>query len=183
MRKLYAFKTMLAAMVFAVGLTLSATDARAILIFEGSGTCVVGCTTDTEAYWELTVADTYTPGTDLTVADYVDFTYGSDNFSVLPGSITVSLLSGVLPVSGPAAGNVFLIGLIDESQISLLVTLSDGLWSAALGWSAYDSGIDGTWGQYQYVTAVSEPSALWLFLIGLGLLAAGLVGVPRHRMT
>ncbi len=182
MGKLYAFKTMLAAMVFAVGLTLSATDARAILIFEGSGTCVVGCTTDTEAYWELTVADTYTPGTYLTFEDYIDFTYVSDNFSVLPDSITVALLSGVLPVSGPAAANVFLFGLIDESQISLLVTLSVGYWSAASG-SAYDSGIDGTWGQYQYVTAVSEPSALLLFLIGLGLLAAGRVGVPRHRMT
>ena len=179
MRKLYAFKTMLAAMVFVVGLTVSATGARAIYIYDGSGTCMINCTGT--ATWELTVAETYTPGTWLTVGDYVDFTYVSDNFSVLPGSIAVSTLSGVLPVSGPAAADVFLSGLIDASQISLLVTLSAGYWSAASGF-AYDLGIDGTWGGAYQTVAVSEPPALLLFLIGLGgLLAAGLVGVPLGK--
>jgi PEP-CTERM motif len=61
----------------------NASAARANIVFDFSGECTSGCTgTATDV---LTLADSYTFGTDLTLADFISFTYSSSarDFEIL----------------------------------------------------------------------------------------------------
>ena len=96
------FLTGLAAAVLALG--LAAPKAHAVVIYDWVGTCDSGCTGQATAV--LTLADSYTPGTEADVDDFVSFSYSSSSVSfAVPGDSSLSLFfTGFLPaVSGLAA--------------------------------------------------------------------------------
>ena len=64
--------------------TLLAVPAKAVVIYDWSGTCAVGC--NGTATGVLTLADSYTPGTLVSVDDFVSWSYASSSGSYdVPG--------------------------------------------------------------------------------------------------
>ena len=90
----------LAAAVLALG--LAAPKARAVVIYDWTGACDFGCSGQAAAV--LTLADSYTPGSNVDEDDFVSFSYSSSSgtYDALPDEL--ASVSGALPaVSGPVS--------------------------------------------------------------------------------
>lgn len=160
-----------AAAIVALGLT--APKAEAVVIYDWTSTCTTGCTGQASAV--LTLEDTYVPGTEVTDADFISFSYSSSRgaYEIPADAALLSLVSferASLPtVSG--AGDI-------RMQFAVLRTIffaSRSSWQSAFAPNGIgmDSGGANTWTLRQ-PTALSSPGPLPLFALGFaGLVLAG----------
>ncbi len=161
----------------ALGLVLTAHNVGAAIIYDWSGTCTDNCTGTASAV--LTLKSSYTPGTVLTAADFVSFSYSSSSGSYdIPADASfVELLgsTGALPVSS----GVTLLGPINFDFEGLGTTFSvntDGTWGS--GFTPKFTGLD-FGDSHSWERRIPEPGSLALF--GLGL--AGLGAVRRKKLA
>lgn len=155
-----------------------APSAGAVIIYNWSGACSSGCVGTASAV--LTLADTYTPGTEVMNGDFLSFVYNSSsvaNFTV-PGDGTFALFlvaPGIFDNLLPAPpGGVAALGLDLAGSTTGFGTQASGMWSFNyLPLAISDSGDQHNW------TLVPEPSTALLFLAGL----LGLLGLRRRAST
>ena len=150
-----------------VALGMAAPQAHAVVIYDFTGVCDLRCTGQATAV--LTLADTYVPGTQVTDADFVSFSYNSDSGSYnVPPDAGLELIFGpaVLPaVSGQATIS------FDFTDAGRLFQTSAGSWSSVFASLGIDHG--GT--EYEWVLReLPAPGPLSLLALGLaGLMLAG----------
>ena len=164
-------------------LSLLVFTANASVIYDFEGICSDGCSGI--ATGVLTLADSYTPGTQVADADFISFTYTSSSGSfAIPTDLALNRFNkGILPVSSGSSIEWVEIDAI-QSGTSLhgcgvagipdtYFCPSAGFWSAE--WAPFgitrDIGLSHTW------TLVPVPPAVWLF--GSGLL--GLIGLAKRK--
>lgn len=147
-------------------------SAGAAVIYDFVGTCTSGCVGQAEAV--LTLADTYTPGTELQNADFVSLSYMSSSGSyTIPGDGTFLFfgstgVSPILPASPPEdQADVF----IDFDLDGTLFATDVGLWDSAFipGLGIDDDGTEYSW-TLRPGDAVPEPAIALLLLVSVGLL-------------
>ncbi len=167
-------KTPTLAAVAALGLSIAALQAgvaRASVVFDFSGTCGGGCVgTATGA---LTLTDAYTPGADITTADFVSVQYSSSDISFDITSADSPFLVGGLNSDGSL-----------NAAAQLIIEASAGLplFQALPGefLAADPSGIFDTSPTFQFTlvsAGVPEPATWAMLLIGF----AGLGAMTRSR--
>ena len=163
-----------AAAIVALGLT--APKAEAVVIYDWTSTCTDGCTGQASAV--LTLADSYTPGTEVTDADFISFSYRSTSgaYDIPADAALLSLVSfelASLPaVSG--AGDI-------RMQFAVIRTV---FFARRSSWDTFfapngvmrDSGGANTWTLRQ-PTELSAPGPLSLLALGF----AGLALAGRRR--
>lgn len=97
----------------------------------------------------------YTPGTALNIANFVGFSYSSNQLSLNVGSADqVSFFAGELPSLMPGAGFVDLVDT--NTPMDIFVSTTDGTWCTGT-YCGSDNGTDSTWD-----SAVPEPASIIL---------------------
>lgn len=146
---------------------LASPDANAVILYQWEGPCGNGCTGT--ASGTLTLQDTYTPGSVLTDADFISFSYTSSSGSYsIPADAALSGIAG--GGSLPAVS-----GLVDtdiamdwERANTVHVTMPGGGWASTFDSPSIIDGGD------SYVWTLPEPATTVLLAIGVvGLLLAG----------
>jgi hypothetical protein len=167
---------------------LSISDAYAVIIYDFSGECAIASDCTGTATGILTLADTYTPGTTITGADFISFSYASSQGSfVVPRDLAFLDIFGALPENqGPAVewmsvdfaeNNTGLnacaeTGLIERGNASI-DCVTDGWWYAEFSpvgigddggdFDDRDHGASHAW----TLRKVPEPTTLALMALGL----------------
>jgi len=160
-----------------IALALS-TNINAAVIYNFTSTCTSGCTG--QAFGELVLADTYTPGTNLVNTDFISFSYesSSGSFSV-PNEWNFNRISGVLPeISGYALEYIELDFVEDNTGLH---AFTDGTWDlefAPFG-TDYNITLDAGNSMIWTTAPVPVPAAVWLF--GSGLI--GLIGFAKRKAS
>jgi len=154
--------------------------ANALVIYDWTGSCSNGCTGNATAM--LTLADTYTAGSALTLADFVSFTYQSSSSIEtlsIPGNGFLDSITGTLPaLTGTADVRLDFFG--GSPGVSFFETLASGAWEIDSGPppdptpSFDDDGNNGTW----TIAADPIPEPTTLALLSLGLVG---LGVARKK--
>ena len=166
----------LAAAIVALGIT--APKAEAVVIYDWTGTCSFGCTGEATAV--LTLADSYTPGTLASTADFISFSYSSSSGSYdIPADAAFSSIGGpaILPaVSGTAEFNMSFAGARTDfiSRVGSWFSQFDPSFDP--NGAILNTGSDNTWTLRQ-PTELSAPGPLSLFALGF----AGLALAGRRR--
>ena len=155
-----------------VALGMAAPQAEALVIYDFTGACDFGCTGQASAV--LTLADTYVPGTQVTSADFISFSYDSDSgFYNVPPDAGLELIFGpaVLPaVSGQATIS------FDFTDAGRLFQTSPSSWGSVFASLGIDHG--GT--EYEWVLR-ELPAPGPLSLIALGLVGLALAKRCRKK--
>jgi len=84
--------------IFAGAILLLAASAHAVVIYDFAGECAAASDCSGTARGVLTLADTYTPETALSSADFLSFTYASSQGTfAIPSDLAFLEMWGVLP--------------------------------------------------------------------------------------
>ena len=162
-----------AAAIVALGLT--APKAEAVVIYDWTGTCDSGCTGQASAV--LTLADSYTPGTEVMDSDFIAFSYSSSSGAFdIPDDAALRRFQNspvFLPaVSGPARIEMNFTGAGTFAAFFspnwIILFTPSGI--------SEDRGVDPVWTLRQ-PTELSAPGSLSLLALGL----AGLALAGRRR--
>ena len=149
-----------------VALSITAPKAEAVVIYDWTGTCDSGCTGQATAV--LTLADSYTPGTPATTADFISFSYSSTSGAYdIPADAGLAFASATLPaVSGGGIVNLDFEGTLASFGSSLPFWFSEFLPDGI-----EDDGFEHVWTlrQTQELSAPGPLSLLALGLVGLAL--------------
>ncbi|MEM0947760.1 MAG: VPLPA-CTERM sorting domain-containing protein [Pseudomonadota bacterium] len=162
-------RTLFSAALIALGLANSANSA---VVYEWSGLCTDGCTGFASAV--LTLEDTYTPGTALSLADFSSFFYSSSSGAFdVPGDAAFVSLTGTLPME---SGNLSDLVVDFAGGGTIFSSFSTGSWTSLF--ASVGVGEGGTNGEWTLRPAVVPlPAGLPLLLAGLG----GLAFLARHQ--
>ena len=160
----------LATTIVALGMT--APQADAVVIYDWSGLCESGCVGQATAV--LTLDDSYTPGTQVSTADFISFSYSSSS-----GAYDIPADAGFEEFIGPAefpvvSGEVdVFIGIAGAS--TFFDTEADAWNSFFDPFGISDGGSENEW--VLRTTNLSAPGPLSLLALGL----AGLALAGRRR--
>ena len=162
----------LAAAIVALG--LAAPQAHAVVIYDFTGTCQFGCTGQATAV--LTLEDSYTPGTQAIVSDFVSFSYNSDSGSYdIPADAALNAIGG--PAVLPAGSGQVDINLFFEGFGTAFDSVP-GSWFSIFDPLGINDGGDET----EWVLRTSElPEPGPLSLLALGLAGLALAGRRRTK--
>jgi len=162
-----------------------ALNVKASVIYDFEGICSEGCTGI--ATGVLTLADTYTPGTQVADSDFISFLYLSSSGSFeIPSDLALNRIhNSVLPTASETSVAWVEIDAIQDgtglNACGLAGTPGYGQCPSDWAWSVEwvpggitrDLGLSYTW----TLQAVPVPAAVWLFSSGL----IGLVGFSRRK--
>jgi len=161
-----------------------ALNVKASVIYDFEGICSEGCTGIATGI--LTLADTYTPGTQVADSDFISFSYSSSSGSFeIPSDLALNRIhNSVLPTaSETSVAWVEIDAILSGTGLNAcgIDTLTDYQCPSDWAWSAEwvpggitrDLGLSYTW----TLQAVPVPAAVWLF--GSGLI--GLIGLARRK--
>ncbi|MCG8353973.1 MAG: PEP-CTERM sorting domain-containing protein [Kiloniellales bacterium] len=152
--------------VAALPLTLFEKPAHATFIYDWTGTCTFGCTGTASAV--LTLAPSYTPGTTVSLADFVSFTFDATGPAVSIAAPPLPVPSGSFVGDLPLGTGFALSSFTATDNLTWAFTsLADGSWQALTP----SAGATGTGGTFALrAAAVPEPGTLTLFTFALGAL-------------
>ncbi|WP_363182263.1 PEPxxWA-CTERM sorting domain-containing protein [Sphingomonas quercus] len=138
-----------------------------------SGTCL-DCGADTSATGVLTLSD-YTLGDTLSVGNFVSFVYSSAIYPTLTID-TITSIAGA--ITGNGANNVAFFGMSGGDNYYFGSAVRAGSWTLT-NIFPQDVGINGSWTALDATSAVPEPAAWALMILGFGVAGASL----RRRKT
>jgi hypothetical protein len=160
------------AALFLAAAAFQADPARANIVFDFNGVCDTGCTGT--ATGVLTLADSYTFGSDLTLANFVSFHYSSSDIGFDVPSPDGLLFSGGLTADGSIVGPDLAIigehefGVLPGGKFLVDVTETGGDVGSTSDFTLVSGG-------------VPEPSTWAMMLAGLASL--GLAGYRKARQA
>lgn len=163
----------LAAAVLAMG--LAAPKAEAVVVYDWVGTCTSFCSGEATAV--LTLADSYTPGTEVMDSEFISFSYRSNTLAYdIPADAAFALFDG--PAILPAVSGTTNIDII-FAGFDRMFGAFDGFWDSRFVDFVPDDidfGREHLWTLRQ-PTALSAPGPLPLLALGL----VGLALAERQR--